>query len=74
MKKFHHDDSFQTLEWTDRQTIKQRDRQTDKQTDRPRCTVDLALWAGSTENMKLGLLCFKVTFTTFTTPSPHMPG
>ena len=45
IKKFHYDDSFQTLERTNRQT----DKQTDKQTDRPRCRVDLALRAGSTE-------------------------
>ena len=42
IKIFHHDDSFQTLERTDRQTH--------SHTDRPRCRVDLALRAGSTKN------------------------
>ena len=48
----------QTDKKTDRQinTDKQTDRQIDKQTDRPRCRVDLALQAGSTENGPLRLL------------------
>ena len=56
IKIFHHDDSFQTLERTDRHTHTQTDRQTDTQTHRQ---TDLGVeltppLAGSTENEKKG--------------------
>ena len=40
----------------------QTDRQTNKQTDRPSCRVDLALRAGSTENIQVIILPDNINF------------